>query len=191
MINHGSARAIVPYGGRPLSTFCDGSLRRWGRLTAICAIVLASACRLEEIPDSLAAERSATADTLEAIVRHAYDFSQPNLVPRLLELYPEPGRLISASAGGIITKPDSIRMGLQAFWDNVGQNMREPATVWDQMYVDILGTRAAVVTGTYRVPHRTPTGAPHEIGGAVTLVFQRQGSRWVVVHEHLSDLPAR
>jgi ketosteroid isomerase-like protein len=174
-----------------MSSFGDGQVPRWRLMVVILAVVVASACRLEEIPDSLAAERDATADSLEAIVRQAYDFAQPNLVPRLLDLYPEPGRLVSASAGGIITQPDSIRMGLQAFWENVGQNMQEPTTVWDQMYVDILGSRAAVVTGTYRVPHRTPTGAPHEIGGAVTLVFQRQGSRWVVVHEHLSDLPAR
>jgi ketosteroid isomerase-like protein len=150
----------------------------------------ALACRLEEIPDSLAAEHSATTDTLRAMVVAAYDFSEPDLVPRLLALYSDPGDVISASAGGIATHRDSIAEGLQAFWDNVGQNMREPRTVWEEMYIDVLGSRAAVMTGTYRVPHLTPSGRPHEIGGAVTLVFQRQGSRWVVVHEHLSDLPA-
>jgi ketosteroid isomerase-like protein len=153
-------------------------------------LLLTSACRLEEIPDSLAAEREAVSDTVRALVETAYDFSSPELVPRLMALYPDEGRVISASAGGIITSPDSIAEGLGDFWENVGRNMREPRTVWDEMFIDVIGSRAAVVTGTYRVPHLTPAGQPHELGGAVTLVFQRQGSRWVVVHEHLSDLPA-
>jgi ketosteroid isomerase-like protein len=57
------------------------------------------------------------------------------------------------------------------------------------MVTDVLSRNAAVVTGTYRVPHRTPRGTPHELAGAMTLVFARRGGRWVVVQEHLSDRP--
>ena len=57
------------------------------------------------------------------------------------------------------------------------------------MFIDVPSTRAAVLTTTYSVPHTTPTGRPHTIGGAMTLVFAKQGSRWVVIQEHLSDLP--
>ena len=41
----------------------------------------------------------------------------------------------------------------------------------------------------YRVPHLTPMGQPHVIGGAWTAVFRLQDGRWVIVQEHLSDSP--
>ena len=57
------------------------------------------------------------------------------------------------------------------------------------MHVDVLAPDAAVVTTTYRVPHLTPAGQPHVIAGAWTAVFQRRDGRWVIVQEHLSDMP--
>ena len=57
------------------------------------------------------------------------------------------------------------------------------------MYVDVLGPDAAVLTATYSIPHHTPRGAPHVVGGAWTVVFARRGGRWEVVQEHLSDVP--
>ena len=57
------------------------------------------------------------------------------------------------------------------------------------MFVDVLGPDAAVLTTTYRVPHRTPRGDPHVIAGAWTAVFERRGGKWVIIQEHLSDLP--
>jgi ketosteroid isomerase-like protein len=67
--------------------------------------------------------------------------------------------------------------------------MRDPKWEWDPMHVDVLSRDAAVVTATYRVPHRTPRGMPHVIAGAITQVFERRDGRWVVVQEHLSDVP--
>jgi ketosteroid isomerase-like protein len=58
------------------------------------------------------------------------------------------------------------------------------------MHVDVLAQDAAVVTATYRVPHLTPRGMPHVIAGAWTAVFQRRAGRWVIVQEHLSDVPS-
>jgi hypothetical protein len=46
-----------------------------------------------------------------------------------------------------------------------------------------------VVTATYHVPHLTPRSEPHVIAGAWTAAFERRGGRWVIVQEHLSDLP--
>jgi len=46
-----------------------------------------------------------------------------------------------------------------------------------------------VMTATYHVPHLTPRNEPHTIAGAWTAVFEKRGSRWYVVQEHLSDLP--
>jgi len=54
---------------------------------------------------------------------------------------------------------------------------------------DVLAPDAAVMTATYHVPHLTPRNMPHTIGGAWTAVFQKRGNRWVIVQEHLSDLP--
>jgi hypothetical protein len=31
---------------------------------------------------------------------------------------------------------------------------------------------------------------PHELGGAMTEVFEKRDGRWVIVQEHLSDLPS-
>jgi hypothetical protein len=55
------------------------------------------------------------------------------------------------------------------------------------MNVGVLAPDAAVMTSTYRVPHLTPMGTNHVIGGARTAVFQKRGGRWVIIQEHLSD----
>lgn len=137
------------------------------------------------------AERRAIADTLEGLVRRAYDVSGPSAgaADRLISLYADSGRVVSASGGRILTSRDSLVDGIRYFWESTGRNMREPRWIWEQMVTDVLSPDAAVVTATYRVPHRTPRGEPHELAGAMTLVFARRGGRWVVVQEHLSDRP--
>ena len=67
--------------------------------------------------------------------------------------------------------------------------MRRPRWEWDEMVVDVLSRDAVVITARYRVPHWTPDGNPHVIGGAWTTVWTRREGRWVIVQEHLSDLP--
>jgi ketosteroid isomerase-like protein len=133
------------------------------------------------------AERRAVADTLLQLVASAYDFSRPNVVERLLSLYPDTGVVVSASRGRMTTSRDSIAAGIRGFWSRVGRNMQGPRWEWLATRVDVLGPDAAVLTGTYRIPHRTPAGEPHVIGGAWTAVFARRAGRWMIVHEHLSD----
>jgi hypothetical protein len=137
-----------------------------------------------------AAERQAIIDSLTRQVKAAYDLSKPNVEERLLSLYPTSGRIVSASAGQIITSRDTIAMGIKAFWVNVGANMRQPQWIWDQMLFDVLSPTAAVMTATYRIPHLTPRNMPHTIAGAWTAVFEKRGGRWYVIQEHLSDLPS-
>jgi ketosteroid isomerase-like protein len=67
--------------------------------------------------------------------------------------------------------------------------MQDPNWTWGPTEVDVLSPDAAVVTMTYRVPHRTPAGAPHTIAGALTAVFARRDGKWSIVQEHLSDIP--
>jgi ketosteroid isomerase-like protein len=152
--------------------------------------MLAGACTSSDRPLT-DAERRAVADSLEAMVEQAYDFSSPSAdgFRRLISLYPDSGRVVSASDGRILTSRDSLVAGIRYFWESVGRNMQDPRWIWERMVTDVLDRNAAVVTATYRVPHRTPQGTAHELAGAMTLVFARHGGRWVVVQEHLSDRP--
>jgi hypothetical protein len=68
--------------------------------------------------------------------------------------------------------------------------MRNPKWEWTAMHTDVLSPDAAVMTASYRVPHSTPTGMNHTIAGAWTAVFVNRGGKWVVIQEHLSDVPA-
>lgn len=137
-----------------------------------------------------AADRERVAAEVERELRTAYDFSRPDVTERLLAIYGDTGHVVSAAGGRMLTSRDSLASGIRYFWENVGRNMQEPEWIWDEMVVDVLSPASAVVTGTYRVPHLTPAGATHEIGGAITAVFVHDGRRWRIVQEHLSDLPA-
>ena len=137
-----------------------------------------------------ASYQRAVSDTLRTLIVNAYDLTKPgDAVARLMSLYPDSGRVISASGGQVTTNRDSLEAGIRAFWTYVGRNMQQPKWEWGPMLVDLLAPDAAVLTTTYRVPHRTPAGDPHVIAGAWTAVFQRRGGRWVIIQEHLSDLP--
>src|ERR687895_1231370 len=161
------------------------------RLSLIYAALISLACRAPEGEALTETQSRAIADTLEAMVKRAYDFSAPSAgaAERLLSLYPESGRVVSASGGRMLTSRDSLADGIRYFWESTGQNMREPRWIWERMSTDVIDRNAAVITATYRIPHRTPRGEPHELAGAMTLVFARRGDRWAVVQEHLSDRP--
>lgn len=133
---------------------------------------------------------AALADTLRARIEDAYDFSRPGVLERMNALYPDTGRVISASGGRIIASADSLRVGIATFWRNVGQNMRDAKWVWGDVYVDRLSDDAAVLTATWSIPHIAPTGHPHVIQGAWTAVFHRIAGKWLIVVEHLSVPPA-
>jgi ketosteroid isomerase-like protein len=170
-------RAAKPYALRPT--------------IAVVAFLIALAGCGQPNPQPLdASYRKAVADTIRNLMVNAYDLTKPgDAVARLMSLYPDSGRVISASGGQVSTTRDSLAMGIRTFWTFVGQNMKDPKWEWGPMLVDVLAPDAAAVTATYRVPHRTPRGDPHVIAGAWTAVFQRRGGRWVIIQEHLSDLP--
>src|SRR5215475_11814856 len=156
-------------------------------LLAACIAISLAACASQTLS---ADDRRSIADSLARQVKAASDLSQPNVVERMLSLYPPAGPIVSASSGRMITSRDTLAMGIKAFWDNVGVNMRQPQWVWDKMIVDVLAPNAAIMTATYHIPHLTPQNQPHVIAGAWTAAFEKRGSRWYVVQEHLSDAPA-
>jgi hypothetical protein len=162
-------------------------LRTTARLVLYSISVATAACRnADYVPES---ERRAIADTLRALVAHAYDFSQPDAPRALLTLYPDSGRVISAAAGRVTTTRAALQGEITGFWQRVGRNMSSPKFEMGSSYVDVLTRDAAVMTFSYTIPHRTPAGAPHTIGGAWTALWRREGGRWTIVQEHLSDAP--
>jgi|SRR5690348_7555560 len=166
------------------------TIRRSATFVAAAVLAAQVACVQPAGPASLSvAQRTAIADTIRARMKAACDLSAPNFVARLMSLYPDTGRVISATGGRITTTRAELEQNIRTFWESTGQNMRQPRWVWDTMAVDVLSPNAAVLTATYRIPHLTPRGMPHVVGGAWTAVFERRGSTWVIVQEHLSDAP--
>ncbi|HYC50170.1 MAG TPA: nuclear transport factor 2 family protein [Gemmatimonadaceae bacterium] len=160
------------------------------RLPALLMLASLVACAPADTGGSMStADSQAAAAEIEKTLRDAYDLSKPGLTERMLSLYPENSRVISANSGRAITSRDTLDAGIRYFWDNVGVNMRNPRWEWERFWIDVLGPGAAVATATYRVPHLNPSNQPHVIGGAMTMTFARRGGRWVIVQEHLSDLP--
>ena len=160
------------------------------RLGVVAVVLAGVACRSAVSERLTDAQEAAIADTLRQLVASAYDFSTGgDAVGQLMSLYPDSGRVISAASGRITTSRDTLELQIREFWTNVGRNMRDPRWTWGQTHVEVLSPNAAVLTATYRVPHTTPRGEPHVIGGAMTAVFERRNGRWVIVHEHLSDAP--
>jgi len=166
-------------------------LRSHHRLAVVLAMVVigSSGCEPDRESHLGSARRTAIADTLTSMIRSAYDLKAKDVVGRFMSLYPDSGRVISASGGRVTTTRDSVEAGIKSFWTYVGQRMQNPTWVWGRPLVDVLSPDAAVVTMTYRVPHRTPEGAPHTIAGAWTAVFARRAGKWVIVQEHLSEVP--
>jgi ketosteroid isomerase-like protein len=150
-------------------------------------LLACSACRLAPLAQD---NDSGLADTLKARIEEAYDFTRPDVAGRMMALYPDTGRVISASGGQVTASGDSLRAGIADFWREAGQNMREARWEWGDVYVDRLSSDAAVLTATWSIPHVAPTGRPHVIRGAWTAVFRRIDRNWMIVAEHLSVPPA-
>ncbi len=153
------------------------------------ALSIVSGCRPADSSPITITERRAIAAKLEQLVTEAYDFSKPDVGKRLLALYADSGRVISAAGGRVTTTHDELQAEIFRFWGRVGRNMRQPRFILGSNYVDIVTRDAAVMTFTYSIPHITPQGTAHTVGGAWTTFWRRNGGRWMIVQEHLSDTP--
>ena len=91
----------------------------------------------------------ALADTLKARIAEAYDFSRPGVLQRMTGLYPDSGRVVSASGGQVTASVDSLRAGITRFWTSAGHNMRDAHWEWGEVQVERLGPDD-VVTHTVR-----------------------------------------
>ena len=155
----------------------------------IVALVLGCSTGRVESDELSPGEQEAIADTIRTLLTDTYTFDGADPVPRFMRLYPDTGSVVSAASGGFTQARDSIRQALTTFWTTAGQYMRQPSWTWGTMKVDVLSRDAAAVTARYTIPHWTPEGKPHVLGGVWTTVWARRDGRWVIVQEHLSDLP--
>ena len=155
----------------------------------IAALAAGSATGCGRPGDLSATEKKQVTDSIEKLVRATYDLSAPNAVARLMSIYPDSGPVYSTSSGHVSTTRAELQQQIETFWKYVGTNMKNPKWEWTSMYIDVLGPDAAVLTASYRIPHLTPRDTPHVIAGAWTAAFARRGGRWVVIQEHLSDMP--
>jgi hypothetical protein len=163
---------------------------RFLRSVLIPAVIgICAACTKSDPSGLSQSERTAIADSIRHTVVAAYDLKKPDVVASMMSLYPKSRRVISAASGGVTTNRRDLQAQIASFWERVGKNMQNPKWEWTSMNFDVLSRTSAVMTATYRVPHFTPLGQPHVIGGAWTAVFQMQNGRWVIVQEHLSDSP--
>lgn len=159
-------------------------------ISSLIAAISIIGCERPSSGSLTAAERQSIATAIETRVKRAYDLDAPDVLSGLLSLYPSEGPVYSAAGGRVTTERDSLEAGVRQFWNYVGRNMREPDWQWTAMHVDVLSRESAVMTATYRVPHLTPNGQPHVIGGAWTAVFEKRDGEWMIAHEHLSDSPS-
>lgn len=137
------------------------------------------------------AQRTAIADTIKQQLVSAYNLGSRDVVSSFLSVYPKSRNVevISAAGGRVTASRDTLEAGIRSFWESVGVLMKEPHWEWGPMLVDVLSPDAAVLTTTYVIPHHTEEGAPHVIGGAWTSLWKRIDGEWVIVREHLSDMP--
>jgi hypothetical protein len=155
----------------------------------IVALVLGCSTNDEPRDEMSVQERDAIADSIRTLLTTTYTFDGADPVTRFMKLYPDTGEVVSAASGGFTIGRDSVRRALTTFWQTAGQFMRQPSWTWGAMKIDVLSRDAAVVTARYTIPHWTPEGKPHVLGGAWTSVWSRRDERWVIIQEHLSDLP--
>lgn len=135
------------------------------------------------------AQKTEIEDSIRKLVIDTYDLTAPNVVDRMMSLYPDSGPVYSTSSGRIATSREELKQQIETFWKYVGSNMREPKWEWTAMHVDVVSPEAAALTASYKIPHLTPENRPHEIAGAWTAVLVKRRGRWFVTQEHLSDVP--
>ena len=175
----------VLWSGRRPSLNVDRRKRRAGiSVVLLAASVALGACGGR---DAATADPSTLADTLAALISSAYRFDTPGAPDRMKALYAEGEQVVSASGGTLTVGADSVRSGIDSFWARAGTNMREARWEWREFHATRLGPDAAVLTGTWAIPHIAPDGNPHRIEGAWTAVFERIDGDWKIVHEHLSE----
>lgn len=163
--------------------------RQLPRLDALIVVIALGCSTGVQTGDLTALERLSIADSVRGILERTYVFDGTDPVPRFMKLYPDTGSVVSAASGGFTVGRDSIERALTAFWTNAGQFMQQPAWTWGAMKIDVLSRDAVVVTARYTIPHWTPAGRPHVLGGTWTSVWTHRNGRWTIIQEHLSDLP--
>ncbi|HXV18416.1 MAG TPA: hypothetical protein VD758_16660, partial [Gemmatimonadaceae bacterium] len=103
------------------------------RLTALiigAAALAQFACGPDSPRPVSEAQRKLITDSLRTLVTNSYDLSKPDVVTRMMSLYPATGPIYSASAGRVFTKRSDLQTQISTFWQYVGSNMQNPKWEW-------------------------------------------------------------
>lgn len=191
--NQTLAGTRTPTSTHRIAMFAPRLILRLATRLTICSLALSplAGCTGSsgQAPTLSQADARAIGDSIQAIVRGAYDLSKGDVPTRMLSVYPESGRVVSATAGRVTNTRALLETSVHAFWDGVGQYMIKPSWTWTNLEVEAIDRNTAMMTAQYSVPHWTDVGAPHVIGGVWTALWRRRGGRWEITHEHLSDMP--
>jgi hypothetical protein len=92
----------------------------------VACVLSTFACQPTSTATLTDARRAAIADSLTTLIHSAYDLKAKDVVGRFMSLYPDTGRVISASGGRVTTTRGALESGIKSFWEYVGRNMQAP-----------------------------------------------------------------
>jgi uncharacterized protein (TIGR02246 family) len=97
----------------------------------------------------------------------------------------EPDALV-ASAGLLYRSFDTFAEQAREFYRTL-KEIREAA--WDEIYVEVLSHRVAVLTATVRWSSTDTAGVQTDLQGVWTAVYVQRDGRWKIRYRHESFLP--
>lgn len=153
------------------------------RMRKFILVTLAVGAALAVVPFQAAAQASATArrDSIIAFVRSYVDASNRADIQASMDMMSKSPGVSSASIGTITRGWESLR----AQADSMAGSEGLMKISLGSMDVTMLGGNAALVVTSAAIRVETEQG-PVQLRGALTLVLERVGGAWKVLHEHLS-----
>lgn len=129
-----------------------------------------------------AAQSQSLAEELTAMLQEQVGYWNRGDIDGFMQYYWKSDDLTFSSGG-------TTRRGWQQTLDRYRQRYPTPERMGKTTFSDIevrpLGDAAALVLGRWSLERK-----PDPIGGNFTLVMEKHGGRWVIVHDHTSQSPA-
>ena len=151
------------------------------RRLVLSAVSLAFLAACQPATTELTEEQKAgIADTVTRIVRGIMEAAEA--LDHEKHIAPFSDELVSADNGSVTTNWDSIRVADREFM----RSMSSVEGTFGEMFVEVLGPSAAVVTAPYEATLIDTTGTRMHVAGAGTYVFAQVAGRWRIIHMHRS-----
>ena len=155
------------------------------RIVCLCALTAVSLFAVLLVLSPAAAESAATQQdqeiqAIKALLTRQAERWNAGDIDGFLKYYWKSDELTFSSGG-------TMRRGWEATRNRYDQRYPTPErmgrTVFSELEVRLLGKTAAMVLGRWNL-HREPD----PIGGNFTLVLEQIGGKWLIIHDHTSQL---